>query len=96
MLKRYDAEFKTSAVQLVISSGKSHKEIAKDLGIGQSTLSRWVQNHHLGRSINLSSSRNLNEHETALKEALKELAIVREERDILKKALGIFSLPLRK
>jgi len=96
MLKRYDEEFKDNAVRLIISSGKSHKEIAKSLGMGQSTLSKWLRNARLGRNGNLSSTKPLNSDEKALKEALKELAIVREERDILKKALGIFSLPPKK
>lgn len=47
MLKKYDAEFKRNAVELVISSGKPHREIANNLGIGQSTLSKWVRNLRL-------------------------------------------------
>ena len=96
MLKKYDDEFKRNAVDLVISSGKPHREIANNLGIGQSTLSKWVRNSRLNRHKNLSSNKPLTNEEKALHEALKELSIVREERDILKKALGIFSLPLRK
>jgi transposase len=94
--KKYDNEFKKNAVRLVFSSAKSHCEIANDLGIGQSTLSKWVRNSRLGRGEHLSSNKALNTDEKALQSALKELAIVKEERDILKKALCIFSLPLKK
>lgn len=95
-VKKYDSAFKANAVSLIISSGKSHREISDDLGIGQSTLSKWVRNSRLGRHDDLSSTKPLSNDEKALKDALRELAIVREERDILKKALGIFSLPPRK
>src|SRR5580700_12340558 len=94
-IKKYDQEFKKSAIRLVISSGKPHREVANDLGIGQSTLSKWVRNSRLGRNDSLSATRGLTSEEAALQKALKELAIVREERDILKKALGIFSLPAK-
>jgi len=51
-----------------------------------------VNNFQLGRQTNLSDNRPLKPEEIELKKLLKELAIVKEERDILKKALGIFSL----
>ena len=42
----YPADFRTQAVQLAISSGKSRRVVADELGVGMSTLSKWVRQHH--------------------------------------------------
>ena len=39
----YPADFRTQAVQLAISSGKSRRVVADELGVGMSTLSKWVK-----------------------------------------------------
>ena len=91
--KRYDETFKRDAVELALSSKRSLGKTAQELGIAPSNLCRWVRNWNLGRQNNLSDKSALKPEEMALTKALKELAIVKEERDILKKALGIFSLP---
>ena len=89
-VKTYDNDFKTNAVSLYYSSEKGFKELSKDLGISASTMYGWVKNPN----INKNRIENPAEPSKDLKElqALKkELAIVKEERDILKKALSIFS-----
>ena len=86
----YDKQFKLNAVKLYLENGASYKAVAKDLGIPDSTLITWVKSfkhdeEELPDQVKLSvSDREL----IALKH---ELEIVKEERDILKKALGIFS-----
>jgi transposase-like protein len=67
--------------------------LTADYDFLDSFLCKWVRNFKLGRHSNLSDKSALTSEEIALNKALRELAIVREERDILKKALGIFSLP---
>jgi transposase len=95
-IKRYDAVFKRDAVQLALSSKQPLGKTARDLGVAQSSLCKWVRNFKLGRHSNLSDKSALTSEEIALQRALRELAIVKEERDILKKALGIFSLPVNR
>ncbi len=92
-VKRYDDLFKKDAVSLALSCKQSFSQTSKELGIAQSTLCKWVRNSKLGRHSNLSDKSPLKPDEIALHKALRELAIVKEERDILKKALVIFSLP---
>jgi transposase len=94
--KRYDEIFKREAVELALSSKQSIGKTAKELGIAQLSLNHWVRNTRLGRHSNLSDKSSLKPEEIALTKALRELAIVREERDILKKALGIFSPPTKR
>jgi len=85
-----------NATQVTFShtSGKSISEIAKDLGISCSMLARWKREQEeykdnafpgLGK---VRRGTDLEEENRRLK---KELALVQEERDILKKAVAIFS-----
>ncbi len=87
MASRHGAEFRREAVRLALTSGLTHKQIAADLGIGYSTLSKWVSKD---RHDDLMSG----PHEDQGKEIArlrKEVRILREERDILKKATVFFA-----
>ena len=82
---------KIEAVRLLETSGKSGSEIERDLGIGSGQIYRWRrQLESEGGSIRaFPGSGNARDEELArLKRAL---AVVREERDILRKAVAIFS-----
>jgi len=82
--RSYDDEFKREAVNLVRNSEKAITEIAKDLGIPESTLHGWLK-----KSSKDSGGRIVTDSEvTRLR---KELADTKLERDILKKAVAIFS-----
>ncbi len=90
----YTKEFKQEAVKLVEMSKKSKTEIARDLGISDSALSKWCKEFGtLGEQAFPGKG-----HQTALEEELRQLKreneILRQERDILKKAVRIFVQPL--
>lgn len=83
--RRYDAEFKTKALEL-LSDGRSVGSVAKSLGISQGVLYNWKsQANKKNKSPDAESSAL---EVKQLKKRLKELEL---ERDILKKALSIFS-----
>ena len=93
--RKYDKEFKRDAVEMVIRSGKSSTEVGKELGINGNMLARWKQ-EHLARMDD--SCRDLpesgmkpSEVEAENRRLRRELAHIREQRDILKKAISIFS-----
>lgn len=91
MSRNYTKEFKQEAVDLLISSGKSIKQIAKDLGCPPSSLGTWRRKHQEANpasevSTDGMSPQQLWEHNKRLE---KELKIVIEEREILKKAAAI-------
>lgn len=89
--RKYDDEFKKNAVSLYINSGKSYPTLGKELGIASSTLAGWVNR---GKYHNNGPDRKITEAELSeLKALRKELAHVRMERDILKKAVAIFTKP---
>lgn len=86
---KYNTEFKERAVSMVISSDKSIPQIAKDLGIKVTTLYTWVNK---AKSTEIQSNSQTNEQVfDELKRLKRELAEVKEQRDILKKATAYFA-----
>lgn len=86
--KQYTPEFKREAVQLWQTSGKAAAEIEADLGIGHGLLYRWKREmHHQATAAADGSAAESAE----IRRLKRELALVKQERDILKKAVGIFS-----
>lgn len=90
-VRTYDKEFKINAVNLYLSSAKSYEQISTEIGIPASTLVGWVHDHKRDGQYAFPGKGNVKAPDVDMMELRKELAIVKEERDILKKALGIFS-----
>ena len=83
----YPPEFKTEAVRLYRESGKSLQETASNLGVSTNSLREWVRRVENGgnaRDINPSSLTSDEREE--LKRLQRENRVLREEREILKKA----------
>lgn len=74
-------EFRREAVRLALTSGRTRREIAEDLGIGLSTLTRWLSQEH---DVIEPSEAPVDLH-TELKRLRRENAALKQERDILKK-----------
>ena len=89
--RRYDREFKQSAVALV-RQGRTITEVARDLGVAECSLSRWVD---AGEKAAVRESKE-SATERELRRLRQENEYLREQRDILKKALGILSAGMPK
>ena len=87
----YDKEFKLNAVKLYLKSGCGFKQTATELGIPFSTLIGWVELYKKRGKEAFPGKGHIHESDSEVVNLRKKLAIVSEERDILKKALGIFS-----
>jgi len=85
--KRYDDAFKKAAVENWLKSGQPGTQIATELGISYPSLKEWKR-RYMGDTM--PQRDDLAAENRALK---SELARVREQRDILKKTLGIFTEP---
>jgi transposase len=89
--KVYTREFKEEAVRLAQTSGKPITQVARELGISDSSIHQWRKElvHH-GKEAFPGSG-----HQTPLEEEnrrlKRELERVQQERDILKKVVSIFS-----
>jgi transposase len=90
--RRFTKEFEEEAVRLVQTSGRSQREIAGDLGIGLSTLVRWIGRSRDRRAADPTTAAEAEGDVTAeLKRLRRENEILRQERDILKKATAFFA-----
>ena len=89
--RRYDREFKEGAVRLVLDGGRSVRSVARDLGIHENMLHRWKSEYLEDREHAFPGKGHMKPHEEELMRLRKKLADVEEEREILKKALAIFS-----
>ena len=89
--KRYDAEFKKESVRLADTRGKTDRQIERDLGLYQGAILRWrdeLEADSIDAFPGTGHQKPLQEENRCLR---RELDIAREERDILKKAVAIFS-----
>jgi len=91
--RKFDKEFKQGAVKL--SEQKGVPEVAKNLGVPENRLYRWRQQLQNDGGAAFPGHGRLKPHEEAARRSARLLADVTEERDILKKALAIFSRPRR-
>jgi transposase len=93
MGKHYDSEFKEYVAKLVVVEGRRASEVARELEISTKSLSRWVQAYKLQNSQDESNEKYLTpkELEKLKKQHEKELQELREENEILKKAMHIFT-----
>ena len=89
--KRYDKQFKVDAVSLVINGGRTVSEAARDLGINANVLHRWKRELTLEQSEAFPGKGRLGPQEEELRRLRRELEQVKEDREILKKALAFFS-----
>ncbi len=87
--KRFDRDFKLSAVKMVTEGGQKSSEVARSLGIHPNQLYTWK------RKFSDSGEKAFpgKGHLTELAALRRKLRDVEMERDILKKAVGIFSKP---
>jgi transposase len=80
--RRFTKEFEEEAVRLVQTSGRTQREIAGDLGIGLSTLVRWLGRSRDRRAADPAMAA-ANDVTAELKRLRRENEILRQERDIL-------------
>jgi len=88
----FSEEFKREAVKLVGQPGASKAAIARDLGIGANLLGRWCRDANVDAEVVIGGEKVSSQEYERMR---RELAKVKTERDILKKALGYFAADLK-
>jgi transposase len=91
MQKTYTAEFKREAVRLAQTSGKPITHVARELGISDTSIHQWRKELTEHSSEAFPGSGHQTAQEEEVRRLKRELDMVKQERDIVKKALGIFS-----
>jgi transposase len=86
--RKFSPEYRDEAVKMVLETGRPIAEVARDLGINESTLGNWVtqyrRDHPVSEELSVSDR-------ARLKELEKENRELRMERDFLKKAAAFFA-----
>jgi len=97
--RSFTDDYKRQAVDLVASSGRSIGSVAKELGLRDSVLRRWVELRGAGREPTTAAARRPTtqatlpsaDHAAELSRLQRENERLRMERDILKKSIAIFA-----
>ena len=87
--QKYDNEFKVMIVEL-LKSGSKPKQVGQEYNLNPGMIGRW-RREYASKSGDFSKKKVLSLEEQELKALKKELRDVKMERDILKKAVSIFS-----
>jgi transposase len=86
----YSSEFRSSSVKLALESEQPISHTARDLGVNINTLHTWISNQSNSKKSN-NMVKNSECHFDEVRKLKKELSIVKQERDLLKKAAAYFA-----
>ncbi len=89
--RSFSREFKLEAVKLVKERGVTVTQAAKDLGLSQSVLARWVRQFAADKAQAFPGRGQMKADDAEVARLKRELARTKAERDILKKALSYFA-----
>ncbi len=85
----YSPEFRLETAQLVVDNGCSHEEAAKAMGVGYSTISKWVKQLKEERKGIKPKASPMTAEQIEIRALKKRIAQVELEKDILKKATAL-------
>lgn len=94
--RKYSWEFKEEAVALAKSSGRPLSQIERELGISNGRLADWMRDLERAGEQAFPGQGRLPAAEDELRRLRRENEILRQERDILKKAIAIFTPDVRR
>jgi transposase len=91
--RTYSKDFKIEAIRLYETSKKSVRQIEEDLGMSKGLLNKWRATYGQAGEPSFPGKGHQTEQDAEVRRLKRELEIVRQERDILKKAIQVFSRP---
>ena len=86
-MMKHSEEFKQEAVRIALTSGLSRERAASDLGVGKSTLGKWIAQYRPTDLVSAPQADLARENERLR----LENRVLREEREVLKKATQFFA-----
>jgi transposase len=89
--RSYTEEFKREVLEMAASKEVSVAQLARDLGITPSLIYKWRERYRVDGSRGELKPSEKRETEAEIRRLKRELAVVKQERDILKKAIQVFS-----
>lgn len=89
--RRFSQEFKIEAVRMVVEQGRDLYQVCEDLEIRPDMLRKWIKKFEDDGIHAFPGSGNLKPEDEEVRQLRREVERLRMERDILKKAVAIFS-----
>jgi len=89
--KSFDKDFKLEAVNLVVNQKRPVTAVAKELGIHENTLYKWISQASDRKEDAFPGSGNLSPEEAEMRRLKRKIADLEEENEILKKATAYFA-----
>ena len=89
--KQYTEEFRHEVLRMAENTEKPIRELEKDLGLSQGLIRQWQQRYRVDDATATLQPSSEREAEAEIRRLKRELEIVTQERDILKKAIQVFS-----
>lgn len=89
--KHYSKEFKLGAARMVVDEGKKGSEVARDLGVSTASITKWVSDYRKSGSGAFPGKGHLTPEDERIRKLEKENRLLRMERDLLKKTMGLFA-----
>jgi len=86
--RTFTKDYKLEVLQLARTSGKSKAQLERELGLTPGQIGNWVEQH---REQAFPGTGHQTETEAELRRLRREVEILRQERDILKKAMVVFA-----
>lgn len=90
MPKRYKPAFKAEVVRLILDEKRSYAQVSSDLGVSETSISRWVSQARIDRGGGPDGALTT-EEKAELKRLRREVKTLKMEREILKKATAFFA-----
>lgn len=89
--RKFDKDFKASAVRMVLEDALKKAEVGRRLGVDQNLVGNWVRAHLADGVDAFRGNGNLKAGEAAFKKLEKEVYELRQENEFLKKTAGYFA-----
>lgn len=87
--KRYDETFKIETVKYISENHKSVAQMAREMGVNENTVHNWIKKY--GQQPEIKAVQTFSSAEAELKALQKEIRDLKEENEILKKAMHYFA-----
>lgn len=87
--RTFSAEFKLESAQLVVDQGYSAREASEAMGVGLSTMNKWVKQLREERQGKTPKACALTPEQIEIQQLKKRIRYLEEEKDILKKATAL-------
>lgn len=93
--REFSVEYKKEIIKLVTEQGKKATHVAKDIGVSEATIRRWVKEYGTHGDDAFPGKGKLRPEDEELRKLKKRMADLEEENAILKKAICIFTKPVK-